>query len=86
VPEGVPPVIAEPVPPPKSGLSTTAIVLIVLACLIPVFCAVGLPVVIFCLKVGWPRVRQRFSTGIEDLQDSDDAPRPAKRGPSKPSR
>ena len=36
--------------------------------------AIALPILIFLIKVGWPRIRNYFDQGLDDLeQGSDDA-------------
>jgi Flp pilus assembly pilin Flp len=30
--------------------------------------AIALPILIFLIKVGWPRVKSLFTTGMEDLE------------------
>ncbi len=30
--------------------------------------AIALPILIFLIKVGWPRVKQYFNQGLEDLE------------------
>ncbi len=37
--------------------------------------AIALPILIFLIKVGWPKVRDYFNRGVEDLQSSADAAR-----------
>ncbi len=32
--------------------------------------AIALPVLIFLYKVGWPKIRDLFNTGMEDLDES----------------
>lgn len=36
--------------------------------------AIALPILIFLIKIGWPRIRDYFNQGLDDLeQGSDDA-------------
>ena len=36
--------------------------------------AIALPILIFLIKVGWPRIKEYFNQGITDLEDgADDA-------------
>jgi len=36
--------------------------------------AIALPILIFLIKVGWPKVKEYFNQGLEDLEEaSDDA-------------
>ncbi len=37
--------------------------------------AIALPILIFLIKVGWPKVRDYFNRGVDDLQSSADAGR-----------
>ena len=32
--------------------------------------AIALPVLIFLIKIGWPRVKAMFNQGLSDLEDS----------------
>jgi Flp pilus assembly pilin Flp len=32
--------------------------------------AIALPILIFLLKVGWPRVKDYFNQGLQDLEDN----------------
>lgn len=32
--------------------------------------AIALPILIFLIKVGWPRVKGYFNQGLQDLEDS----------------
>ena len=32
--------------------------------------AIALPILIFLIKVGWPRVKQYFNQGLEDLEQN----------------
>jgi hypothetical protein len=38
--------------------------------------AIALPVLIFLLKVGWPRIRDYFNRGLDDLENARDAATP----------
>lgn len=35
--------------------------------------AIALPILIFVIKYGWPRIKNYFNQGINDLQNSSDA-------------
>jgi Flp pilus assembly pilin Flp len=35
--------------------------------------AIALPVLIFLIKFGWPRIRDYFSRGLENLEEASDA-------------
>lgn len=36
--------------------------------------AIAIPILIFLIKVGWPRIKQYFNTGLQDLETgADDA-------------
>ena len=35
-----------------------------------ILAAIALPVLIFILKFGWPRVKEFFEKGMEDLEDT----------------
>lgn len=37
--------------------------------------AIALPILIFLIKVGWPRIKEYFETGISDLEEGADAAR-----------
>ncbi len=37
--------------------------------------AIALPILIFLIKVGWPRIRDYFKQGIEELEGEADATR-----------
>ena len=30
--------------------------------------AIALPILIFIIKIGWPRIKQYFNTGLDDLE------------------
>ena len=34
-----------------------------------IIAAIALPILIFILKVGWPKIRAYFDTGMEDLEN-----------------
>lgn len=34
--------------------------------------AIALPILIFLIKVGWPRVKDYFNQGLEDLEEGSD--------------
>jgi hypothetical protein len=36
--------------------------------------AIAIPILIFLLKVGWPRIRDYFNKGLDDLQGTDNNP------------
>lgn len=39
--------------------------------------AIALPILIFLIKYGWPKIREYFSTGLDDLQQgADEAKQP----------
>jgi len=31
--------------------------------------AIAIPILIFLIKVGWPRIKTYFNTGLQDLED-----------------
>lgn len=35
--------------------------------------AIALPILIFLIKIGWPRVKAYFNQGLQDLEDERDA-------------
>ena len=35
--------------------------------------AIALPILIFIIKVGWPRIKQYFTTGMGDLEQGSNA-------------
>jgi len=35
--------------------------------------AIALPVLIFLIKVGWPKIKQYFTQGVDDLQSGADS-------------
>lgn len=37
--------------------------------------AIALPILIFLIKVGWPKVKEYFNKGVEDLQTGADQAR-----------
>ncbi len=37
--------------------------------------AIALPILIFLIKVGWPKVKEYFNQGVEDLQTGADQAR-----------
>jgi len=34
--------------------------------------AIALPILIFLIKVGWPRIKEYFNQGLQDLEDERD--------------
>ena len=37
--------------------------------------AIALPILIFLIKIGWPKIKSYFQTGLEDLEEGADAAR-----------
>ena len=38
--------------------------------MILILAAIALPILIFIIKVGWPRIKSFFERGLDDLEDS----------------
>ena len=48
----------------RGGLSIETVLLI---------CAIALPILIFIIKFGWPKIKDYFNSGMSDLQSGSDA-------------
>ena len=37
-----------------------------------IIAAIAIPILIFLIKIGWPRIKKYFNKGLDDLEESSD--------------